>query len=289
MRNRATLFRPGLLAALLGILVSGALTMPAPASAQTACSPTINACGCTIVKPGSYKLGLAINSTQGLTPAGACIEIAANFVILDGGKKAITGPGGETPSGIGVWVHHPFRTDFIEFRGSVISGWDVGLLIEGRQIVADDATANSNGTAGVELNNAEDVELTNTTAETNLNYGIWLRQTSISDVTNSKTETNGNIGLYVGCSPLGPVGSGCAGVGPSPGNYLFTGGIQANTNYGVALDIGAKSTIITNQTLSAGTHNSKDDLYDANSSCGSNKWFANDSTATNNQAGGCIK
>jgi len=265
------------------------LTMPAPASAQTACSPTINACGCTIVKPGSYKLGLAINSTQGLTPAGACIEIAANFVILDGGKKAITGPGGETPSGIGVWVHHPFRTDFIEFRGSVISGWDVGLLIEGRQIVADDATANSNGTAGVELNNAEDVELTNTTAETNLNYGIWLRQTSISDVTNSKTETNGNIGLYVGCSPLGPVGSGCAGVGPSPGNYLFTGGIQANTNYGVALDIGAKSTIITNQTLSAGTHNSKDDLYDANSSCGSNKWFANDSTATNNQAGGCIK
>ena len=46
---------------------------------------------------------------------------------------------------------------------------------------------------------------------------------------------------------------------------------------------------MTNQTLGGGTHNSKDDLFDANSSCGSNKWFANDSTATNNQAGGCIK
>ena len=40
--------------------------------------------------------------------------------------------------------------------------------------------------------------------------------------------------------------------GPSPGNYIFTGGIAGNTNYGVALDIGAKSTIVTNQTLGGG-------------------------------------
>ena len=59
-------------------------------------------------------------------------------MILDGGKKSVTGPGGESPTGIGVWVHHPFASIFIEFRGSVISGWDVGLLIEGRQIFADD-------------------------------------------------------------------------------------------------------------------------------------------------------
>jgi hypothetical protein len=287
MRNRATLFFPGVLLATL--VTVGALIGSAPASAQTSCPPTINACGCTIDAPGSYKLGLAIDSSQGLTPAGACIEIASSFVILDGAGKKITGPGGPKPTGTGVWVHHPFRADFLGFRGSVISGWDVGLLIQGRQIVADDASANSNGTAGVELNNAEDIELTNTTAETNLNYGIWVKQTSSSDITNSKTESNGNIGLYVGCSDIGPISAGCTGVGPSPGNYIFTGGIQANTNYGVALDIGAKSTIITNQTLSGGTHNSKDDLFDANSSCGSNKWFGDDSTATNNQAGGCIK
>src|SRR6202451_2475453 len=154
MRNRAMLFRQSLLAVALGILVSGALAMPAPASAQTACTPTINACGCTILTPGSYKLGLAISSTQGLTPAGACIEIASSFVILDGAKKNITGPGGTKPTGIGVWVHHPYRLDFLGFRGSVISGWDVGLLFEGRQGVADDATANDNGTAGVELSRA---------------------------------------------------------------------------------------------------------------------------------------
>jgi parallel beta-helix repeat protein len=287
MRNRATLFFQGVL--LPTLLIAAGLMMPAAASAQTSCAPTINACGCIIDAPGSYKLGLAINSTQGLTPAGACIEIASSFVILDGAKKNITGPGGTTPTGIGVWVHHPYRLDFLGFRGSVISGWDVGLLFEGRQGVADDATANSNGTAGVELSRAADVVLSNTTAESNLNYGIWLQATSDSDVTNSKTETNGNIGLYVGCSNLGPIGAGCSGVGPSPGNYLFTGNMQGNTNYGVALDIGAKSSIITNQTETAAGSNSKDDLYDANSSCGSNKWFGNFTGATNNQPGGCIK
>jgi hypothetical protein len=285
MRNRVTLRFQWILPILA---ITAGLMMPALASAQTACSPTINQCGCTIVKPGSYKIGLAIDSTQGLTSAGACIEIASSFVILDAGKKAVTGPGGGTPTGIGIWVHHPFRSIFLEGRGTVISGWDVGLLIQGRQVVADDFTANTNGTAGVELNNAEAVELTNQTASTNLNYGIWVKQTSISDITNSKTLTNGNIGLYVGCSNIGPTGSGCSS-GPSPGNYIFTGGIAGNTNYGVALDIGAKTSIVTNQTLGGGTHNSKNDLFDANSSCGSNKWFANDSTATNNQPGGCIK
>jgi len=283
MQNRVTLRFQWIM-----LMIAASLTISAPASAQTACSPTINSCGCTIVKPGSYKIGLAINSTQGLTSNNACIEIASSFVFFDAGKKTITGPGGMTPTGIGILLHRNFRSVFLEGRGTVISGFDVGLLIQGRQVVADDFTANTNGTAGVELNNAEDVELTNQTASSNLNYGIWVKSTSASDITNSKTLTNGNIGLYVGCSNIGPTSSGCSS-GPSPGNYIITGGIAGNTNYGVALDIGAKSTVVTNQTLSAGTHNSKNDLFDANSSCGSNKWFANDSTATNNQAGGCIK
>ena len=285
MRNR-TLLRLQWMAPIL--VIAAGLIMPSTAWAQTACSPTINSCGCTIIKPGSYKIGLAINSTQGLTSNNACIEIASSFVILDAGKKTITGPGGTTPTGIGILLHRNFRSNFLEGRGTVISGWDVGLLIQGSQIVADDFTANTNGTAGIELNKADAVELTSPTASSNLNYGIWVNHTSTSDITNSKTLTNGNIGLYVGCSNIGPTSSGCSG-GPSPGNYIFTGSIAGNTNYGVALDFGAKSTIVTNQTLGGGTHNSKDDLFDANSNCGSNKWFANDSTATNNQPGGCIK
>src|SRR5271163_3559169 len=116
MRNRAML---RLIWILPTLMIAAGLMTPAPASAQAVCPPTINACGCTIATPGSYKLGLNIDSTQGLTPAGACIEIASNFVILDGAKKTITGPGGTTPTGIGVWVHRNIRQDFLGFRGSV--------------------------------------------------------------------------------------------------------------------------------------------------------------------------
>jgi hypothetical protein len=289
MRQRVTISQLRILIAILEIAVFITAIAPARASAQTSCPPTINECGCTISAPGSYKIGLNIDSTQGMTVNNACIEIAASFVILDGGKKTITGPGGTTPTGVGILTHRKYRSIFLEGRGTTISGFDVGLFISGSQIVADSFVANNNGTAGIELFNGDNIELTSPTAENNLNYGIWVKRTSASDITNTKTETNGNIGLYVGCSNIGPTSSGCGGTFQSIGDYIFTGNIMGNTNYGVALDIGAKSTIVTNQTLSGGTHNSKDDLFDASSSCGTNKWFANDSTATNNQPGGCIK
>ena len=283
MRRRATKFLPSLLATAIIVAVFSASS----ASAQSACPPTINSCGCAITAPGSYKIGLNINASQGLTPSGSCIEIASSFVILDAGKKSITGAGGNSPTGVGIWVHRGVHTSFLEGRGSLVSGWDVGLLIDGSNLVVDNLAANLNGTAGVELSKAQSIVLSNITASSNVNYGIWLQQSSSNRVTNSKTQTNGNIGTYVGCSNLGPISAGCSGVGPSPGNYIFTGNIAGNANSGVALDIGAKSTIVTNQTLGGGAHASKNDLFDANSNCGSNKWFADDSTATVSQT--CIK
>ncbi len=287
MRMRATNFLTAVLHAAITIAGLGALLMPTPVAAQTACPPTINSCGCAITAAGNYKIGLNINASQGLTSGGACVEIDTSFVILDGGKKSITGAGGNSPAGIGIWVRHGVRTSFIEGRGSLVSGWDKGLLIEGSNLVVDNFAANLNGTAGVELSKAQFIELSNITASSNVNYGIWLQQSSTNRVTNTKTQTNGNIGAYVGCSNLGPISAGCGGVGPSPGNYIFTGNIAGNANYGVALDFGAKSTLVTNQTLGGGAHNSKNDLFDANSNCGSNKWFADDSTTTVSQT--CIK
>jgi hypothetical protein len=286
MRTRATNFLPNFLTSLLAatIAIAGLSSL---ASAQDACTPTINSCGCAITAPGSYKIGLNLNASQGLTPSGSCIEISSSFVILDAGKKTITGAGGNSPTGVGIWVRRSVHTSFIEGRGSLVSGWDVGLLIDGSNLVLDDFAANLNGTAGVELSKAQFIELSNITASSNVNYGIWLQQSPSNRVTNSKTQTNGNIGIYVGCSNLGPISAGCSGVGPSPLNYIFTGNIAGNANYGVALDFGAKSTIVTNQTLGGGAHASKNDLFDANLNCGSNKWFADDSTATASQT--CIK
>jgi hypothetical protein len=287
MTRCATNFFSGLLAATIVMAGFGLLLAASPASAQNACTPTINSCGCAITAPGTYKIGLNINASQGLTPSGSCIEISSSFVILDAGKKSITGDGGTSPTGVGIWVHRGVRTSFIEGRGSLVSGWDVGLLIGGSNLVVDSFAANLNGTAGVELSKAQFVELTNITASSNVNYGLWLQQSASNRVTNSKTQTNGNTGIYVGCSNLGPISAGCPGVGPSPLNYIFTGNVAGNANYGVALDNGAKSTIVTNQTLAGGAHASKNDLFDANSNCGSNKWFGDDSTATVSQT--CIK
>ncbi len=286
MRMRATNFLPIFLTSLLAATIAFA-GLASTASAQNACPPTINSCGCAITAPGSYKIGLNINESQGLTPSGSCIEIASSFVILDAGKKSITGAGGNSPTGVGIWVRRGVHTSFLEGRGSLVSGWDVGLLVDGSNLVVDNFAANLNGTAGVKLSKAQFIELSNITASSNVNYGIWLQQSPSNRVTNSKTQTNGNIGIYAGCSNLGPISAGCSGVGPSPLNYIFTGNIGGNANYGVALDIGAKSTIVTNQTLGGGAHASKNDLFDANSNCGSNKWFADDSTATVSQT--CIK
>jgi len=100
------------------------------AVAAQACPPTINSCGCAILAPGTYKLGLAIDASQGLTPSGACIDIASSFVTLDVAKKSITGPGGSSPTGIGILVRHGISTMLVEGRGATVTGWDVGLLIQ---------------------------------------------------------------------------------------------------------------------------------------------------------------
>jgi hypothetical protein len=127
----------------------------------------------------------------------------------------------------------------------------------------------------------------NLTANSNTNYGVWVRSSSYNQINNLKTQTNGNVGTYVECAALGPTGA-CVGIAASNYNWLFTENIGGNTNYGIALDVGANVSIVINNTLGAGAHNGKFDLYDANSNCGSNQWISNDSTATVSPAT-CVK
>src|SRR5258708_34561255 len=147
MRMRAKNFLTAVLHAAITIAGLGALLMPTPVAAQTACPPTINSCGCAITAAGNYKIGLNINASQGLTSVGACVEIDTSFVILDGGKKSITVAGGNSRAGIGILVRHGVRTSFIEGRGSPGSGWGKGLLIEGSNLVVDKFAANLHATA----------------------------------------------------------------------------------------------------------------------------------------------
>lgn len=266
--------------AISAIAMLAMLTITAqPANAQTACTPTINACGCVISAPGAYKIGINLDASQGLTASGSCIDVKSSYVTLDGGKKTITGSATSPPTGTGINIRKGARTVFIEGRGATITGWDVGLLVQSSGGVVDNWVTNANGTAGVELNRATNTVLSNITASSNANYGIWLLASSLNDIVSAKTETNGNIGVYVGCSPLGPIGAACKGVKVSNADWIYAGTIPGNTNYGIALDLGVSAIIVSDNTLASGAHNGKDDLLDESSTCGTNQWISNDSTA----------
>ena len=257
-----------------------AFRSPAPSAqpSQTDCTPTIGSCGCVIASPGTCKVGLNLTAAQGLNGDNSCISIAASYVTVDFGKKTITNSGAQ-PSGIGISTRKGAHNLLLEGCGATVSGWEVGILFQGKNSTIDDVVATSNGTAGVELSQAKSNNLVNLNSNKNSNYGVWVRASSFNQINNLKTQTNGNIGTYVGCSSVGPAGA-CVGIANSNNNWIFTNAIAGNTNYGIALDVGANVSIVTNNTLGGGAHNGKFDLFDGNSNCGSNQWISDDSTAT---------
>jgi hypothetical protein len=267
-----------------------ALALASPAVSaeknQTNCTPTIGSCGCVIASPGTYKVGLNLTAAQGLNGDDSCISIATSYVTVDFGKKTITNTGAQ-PSGIGISTRKGVHTLLLEGRGATVSGWDLGIFFQGKNSTIDNFVTSNNGTAGVELSQAKSNNLVNITSNSNSNYGVWVRASSFNQINNLKTQTNGNIGTYVGCSAVGPAGT-CVGIAVSNNNWLFTENIAGNTNYGIALDVGANISIVTNNTLGGGAHNSKFDLFDGNSNCGTNQWISNDSTATASPAT-CVK
>jgi len=253
---------------------------------QTNCTPTIGSCGCVIASPGTYKVGLNLTAAQGLNGDNSCISIAASFVTVDFAKKTITNSGAK-PSGIGISTRKGVHNLLLEGRGATLSGWDVGILFQGKNSTIDDFVTTSNGTAGVELSQAKSDNLVNINSNTNTNYGVWVRASSFNQINNLKTQTNGNIGTYVGCSAVGPAGA-CVGIANSNNNWIFTNAIAGNTNYGIVLDVGANVSIVTNNTLGTGAHNGKFDLFDGNSNCGTNQWISDDSAATVSPSS-CVK
>ena len=254
---------------------------------QTNCTPTIGSCGCVIASPGTYKVGLNLTASQGLNGDDSCISIAASYVTVDFAKKTITNSGTQ-PTGIGITTRKGVHNLLLEGRGATVSGWDVGILFQGRNSTIDNFVATNNGTAGFELSQAKSNNVVNINSNTNSNYGVWVRASSFNQINNLKTQTNGNIGTYVGCSAVGPAGA-CVGIANSNSNWIFTNAIAGNTNYGIALDVGANVSIVTNNTLgTGGAHNGKFDLFDGNSNCGTNQWISNDSTATVSPSS-CVK
>ena len=279
------------------LATAGALmTAGTPASAQplaarpklgvTSCSSAISACGCTITKPGFYQVTANLISSQGLTAKNGCIDVQAANVVLITGSYAngapdatfdITGAGGGTPTGIGLHILHGSNDDVIELP-SALSGWDVGILVEGNANVVEGFEAEANGSAGVELNNAQKNNINDFSADSHNNYGVWLKASSNNQINSSSSDSNVNIAVYIGCSPSGPVSAKCKGVGDSLDNRIFDHTSAINGKYGFAIDLGDTGNIVTNSNNFGATI---DDVFDANLSCGKNQWFYNTFTTRN--------
>lgn len=264
-------------AAILLVCASSAFAQVSqPDAAVVACGNSISSCGCTITKAGFYQVTADLDHSQGLTAMGGCIDIKASNVTLNTSKTIccsgfnITGPGGMSPSGIGIHILKSSRNDFLELPNAV-NGWDVGILVEGSNNIVEDFSARFNGTAGVEVNGGNSNNVNDFSVDSNHNYGVWLRGASNNQVNCSNTNDNGTIGVCVGCSATGPISAACSPKVPAgKNNHIFDHTSDSNGHYGIAIDLGNTGNIVTDITS---TGNPTFDMFDANPGCDSDLWF----------------
>jgi hypothetical protein len=253
-----------------------------PDAAVTACGNSIATCGCTITKSGFYQVTANLLSSQGLTAKNGCIDIKASKVNLNFGKPPpphqrsqgfnLTGPGGGTPTGIGLHILKGSNGDFVELPVEV-DGWDVAILVEGSNNIVEDFDANSNGTAAIEINGGKNNNINDFTAGSNKNFGVWLRGASNNQINCSNTDDNGNIGVYVGCSVTGLINAKCSpAVPPSNSNRIYDHSATDNSKYGVVIDLGNTRNSVSDVNS---TGNTTMDMVDANASCDHDIWFFN--------------
>jgi hypothetical protein len=251
-------------------------------AAVIACGNSIGNCGCTITKPGFYQVTANLSSSQGLTAMNGCIDIKASKVVLNVGQPPpphqrsdgfdLTGPGGVTPTGVGIHILKGSNGDFVELPSNV-DGWDVGILIEGNNNIIEDFDADSNGTAGVEINGGKNNNINDLGAGNNKNFGVWLRGASSNQVNCSNTDDNGNVGVYVGCSSTGLINAKCSpSVPASKSNRIYDHSANSNSKYGIVIDLGNTGNNVSDVNA---TGNGTMDMVDANANCDSDLWFFN--------------
>lgn len=256
-------------------------------------STSITACG-RITHPGYYEVDSPL--TAGSDPAD-CIQISAANVSLNLNGQAITG----VNAGSGVHVMRTGAQAYIEGGGATIADFMDGVEIDGVGATVENFVASDNLDAGVLLNHARLATVANFAANSagggeldgvrlvgaaqnsiesfsvsHVNrFGVWLLGSSHNSISGFTITYDGIAGIYLGCSMNGPDGS-CKPISPkSMFNAIFNGVSSDNSSgqagYGVALDVGDIFNRLSNVTAE---FNQTYDVFDANSVCGKNMWFA---------------
>ena len=271
------------------LLAAAAFISSAPAFAQ----PPISITTCQkITKAGLYEVDSDLIASS--PSSGDCLVITAPNVSLNLNRFHIIG----ATDAVGVHVMKTAAKAFIEGNGATIQTFGVGLQIDAPGTLADNFIVLSNTDSGVVLNHVQQADLSNFSAAHNLNdgvriqggaynvlqtpmifdngrFGVWIQSSSHNSVGNFVVQSNTQAGIYIGCSTAGPQGLCARGSRASNFNYLFSGvaGISSSgiQQYGVAIDLGDNFNRVVNI---AAAENNKLDLFDVNSDCAGNYWFA---------------
>ena len=274
------------------ILIAAAIAVSA--GPVNAAAKKIKKCQ-TISKAGFYQLSRNLTTTS----TGVCLLISAPGVILNLNGFGLTGPGAGT--GIQIAANNVFIdgndktgkdrdiTNFaigIEDDGNnavvenfgVPMNTDTGLYVNG----ASGSTfgtfgAGNNTKHGIHLRNANRIVIHNLGPSNNGTYGVWAETSSNNLIDQFFSTTNSIADFYFGCSATGPAGAACVGFN-SASNVVASGQMVSSPGEGMAIDEGSLGNVISDTGQNA---NATFDVFDGNTLCGTNLWFENVYTTSN--------
>lgn len=284
--------------AILGFIFCFATSRPALA-AQSA--QFISRCS-KITSGGFYQLTSALHASSA-----DCIDINANNVTLDLHGFNITNIGPAAGS-VGINILSTSANVTIEGANDFIDGFSVGIQTSASsaEVTAEDfnVVGDSNAgaliegttqsfsnifaqkaTYGIEVRHCTKCTATNIQTNDNSAYGVWIVDSQSSLIYLIFAQDNGVADIYEGCSPTAP-GASCQ-KNPFGANDSIFNNLYSGAEYGVVVDKGeTKARIYQTSPGNAQDGESLFQLFDGNASCGSNTWFDNTFTHSN-QA--CIK
>jgi len=282
---------PGVsLIALIGLVLAGpqaALAKHHSEGTEEGPDPTaVSACGTLSANDTIYFL--TTNLTE--TGTGTCITLSGtgSALLLNGFN--ITGPGG---SSTGDGIHVTGTSDMVEGFNGTVQGFEIGIIDTGGGSVGDDFNVTDNVT-GLELASSATTRWTNFSSFSNSGSGVFINDCGEHcSVVDFSSNDNGGAGVLIEGSTfpmatifisVGNTGAGIQVGGTTSGTRnthavvadAFTSspvGISDNTSYGVVVETAdsAANDFITTVNASGNLI----DLFDMNSTCGTNLWFNN--------------
>lgn len=273
---------PYAIAVILGwsLLVNVRLAAPAAPVILTDCA--------SLGVPGFYEVENPIATTV----AGPCIDISASGVTLSL-QSTITGDG---THGIGIHIEHGAAGTIIRGNtdkssptsGADVTGFDVGiedsqggsvigdvhldsnhtsgLLLDGANgDMCDDLRADNNGHDGIHIMTSSGARVNFSAATANGTYGVWIDGSSHTLLDQVTASASGTTDIEIG-SP--------SGAQSSSANILDNDGVSSS-KFGIVIEKGDNSNVVTQSGVGSGTANTTDDALDNNPKCAANLWFNN--------------